>query len=166
MQVNILFRHKLTSRVNRTLVIALTKSTDQLSFKLKECLFVQTEDVQGPLIVASLLELALSWGSWQSGPFAHWLVYLVNSASPHLTIFQEQNLREKFTNSFNETDCDFGNMSGECLNKYTGSHCLNIINYADCGSTARTTADAYVSNAVMDQKGVEDLVDNLHLTST
>ena len=60
MQVNILFRHKLTSRVNRTLVIALTKSTDQLSFKLKECLFVQTEDVQGPLIVASLLELALS----------------------------------------------------------------------------------------------------------
>ena len=68
-------------------------------------------------------------------------------------------MREKFTNSFNETDCDFGNMSGECLNKYTGSHCLNIINYAECGSTARTTADAYVSNAVMDQKGVEDLVD-------
>ena len=43
---------------------------------------------------------------------------------------------------------------------YTGSHCLNNIlkSYADCESTARTTADVYVSNAVMDQKGGEDLV--------
>ena len=35
-----------------------------------------------------------------------------------------------------------------------------IKSYADRESTARTTADVYVSNAVMDQKGVEDLVDS------
>ena len=76
-------------------------------------------------------------------------------------LFSRNKMRENITIFLNETDRDFGNMSGECLHEYTGSHCLNVLkSYSDCESPARATADVYVSNSVRHQKGVENLVDS------
>ena len=77
-------------------------------------------------------------------------------------IFQEQNERENITIFLNNTDRDFGNMSGECYHKYTGSHCMTVLkSYADCESPGRITTDVHVSNALMDQKAAENIVDNI-----
>ena len=76
---------------------------------------------------------------------------------------QALNGRENVTNPANETDSNnFGNTSDECFNKYTGIHCRDVLkSYADFESPGRVTTDVYVSNTVMDQKSVEDIVDRI-----
>jgi hypothetical protein len=90
------------------------------------------------------------------GLFSLPIVFYYDSSS------KEQNERENITIFLNNTDRDFGNMSGECYHKYTGSHCMTVLkSYADCESPGRITTDVHVSNALMDQKAVENIVDNI-----
>ena len=72
---------------------------------------------------------------------------------------------ENNTYPLNETgsDSNFGNMTGECYHEYTGSHCLSVLqSLANCESPERIAPDeVYISNAVIDQKTVEEIVDNV-----
>ena len=72
---------------------------------------------------------------------------------------------ENNTYPLDETDSDgnFGNMTGECYHEYTGSHCLSVLqSLAICESPERTTPDkVYISNSVINQKAVEEIVDNV-----